>query len=313
MTPKQREGDSAVLSIGALAQATGISALTLRAWESRYGFPTPHRTPKGHRLYVFGDVERLAKISTLLAAGLRPHAVVGLPPAALEDALARLGEPADGARDASPSAPTPMAELLDAVANLDAERLTAALTLDAERLEPLTFVVEQVAPLLEAIGEAWGRGEIGVRHEHLLTDRVGAILGALRLRHEARARGPQALFTTLPGESHSLGLQMAALTFALAGWRVVYLGAQVPLDELATIGRELPVVAVGVSAASLGAPVAGAIRRLRAQLPDATTLVTGGAGAPEPEPGVTRITDLRVLHAWATARRGEGEGEGGPR
>ena len=41
----------AALSIGDLAELTGVSAATLRVWESRHGFPVPHRRESGHRRY----------------------------------------------------------------------------------------------------------------------------------------------------------------------------------------------------------------------------------------------------------------------
>lgn len=50
------------LSIGDLARATGVGEATLRAWERRYGFPTPRREPSGHRRYDPGDVERVRRV-----------------------------------------------------------------------------------------------------------------------------------------------------------------------------------------------------------------------------------------------------------
>ncbi len=49
----------AALSIGDLAELTGVSAATLRVWESRHGFPVPHRRESGHRRY---DDEHVAVI-----------------------------------------------------------------------------------------------------------------------------------------------------------------------------------------------------------------------------------------------------------
>ncbi|GAA5147380.1 hypothetical protein GCM10023340_19730 [Nocardioides marinquilinus] len=43
------------MSIGEVAELTGVSVATLRVWESRYGFPRPHRRASGHRRYD-GDV-----------------------------------------------------------------------------------------------------------------------------------------------------------------------------------------------------------------------------------------------------------------
>ena len=43
------------LTIGELAERTGLSPTTLRMWEQRHGFPTPVRLPSGHRRYEESD------------------------------------------------------------------------------------------------------------------------------------------------------------------------------------------------------------------------------------------------------------------
>jgi DNA-binding transcriptional MerR regulator len=50
------------LSIGELAQRTGIGVSTLRAWERRHGFPVPQRMPSGHRRYRERDVDALREV-----------------------------------------------------------------------------------------------------------------------------------------------------------------------------------------------------------------------------------------------------------
>lgn len=43
----------------AASEMLGVSASTLRAWERRYGFPTPQRTGGGHRQYDLNEIEAL--------------------------------------------------------------------------------------------------------------------------------------------------------------------------------------------------------------------------------------------------------------
>jgi DNA-binding transcriptional MerR regulator len=43
----------------AAAVMLGVSPNTLRSWERRYGFPSPHRSPGGHRQYALGEIEAL--------------------------------------------------------------------------------------------------------------------------------------------------------------------------------------------------------------------------------------------------------------
>src|SRR5215217_8710231 len=49
---------------------TGLAADTLRAWERRYGLPTPNRTAGGHRLYSQRDIETIKWLMKRQAEGL---------------------------------------------------------------------------------------------------------------------------------------------------------------------------------------------------------------------------------------------------
>ncbi|MFT3864883.1 MAG: MerR family transcriptional regulator [Solirubrobacterales bacterium] len=54
--------DEAALSIGDVVAATGVGEATLRAWERRFGFPTPRREPSGHRRYSAEQVEQIRSV-----------------------------------------------------------------------------------------------------------------------------------------------------------------------------------------------------------------------------------------------------------
>jgi DNA-binding transcriptional MerR regulator len=59
---ESRYDEDAALSIGDVVAATGVGEATLRAWERRFGFPTPRREPSGHRRYSRGDIERIRSV-----------------------------------------------------------------------------------------------------------------------------------------------------------------------------------------------------------------------------------------------------------
>jgi methanogenic corrinoid protein MtbC1 len=296
---------SAWLSIGALSRASEIPVETLRTWESRYGFPRPERKPSGHRLYPLSAVPRLRRIAQALALGHRAGQVVGASEGALGQLLAAAPAPALASTPAAPAAPDDaaapeIAALLRRVERFEGEALRQALVADWARLGPVEFVETRVAPLVEAVGEAWARGTLDVRHEHFLSQHASELLGSLRRPLEERAQGPLVAYATLPGELHGLGLQMSALLLTAAGCRALYLGTDVPIPQLATLARELPVraVAVSVSRAAPSAAAGSLLRRLRASLPRRVRLLTGGSGAPPPRPGIERVTSLRELDSW---------------
>jgi len=77
------------MRIGELARRTGVGVSTLRAWETRFQFPTPERSATGHRLYSEDDVERVEAVLRLVAEGLTLAAaitrVASVGPGALPD------------------------------------------------------------------------------------------------------------------------------------------------------------------------------------------------------------------------------------
>ena len=290
----------AKLSIGALAHATGIAVETLRTWESRYGFPVPERKPSGHRLYLLSDVPRLRRMAEALVRGHRAGEVVGAPDEVLAELLQATPTAGPDLPAHAPIAAGDVSEVLRAVEAFDAERLTRQLMADWAYLGPLDFLQARVAPIIRAVGDAWETGKLEIRHEHFLSERVGDLLRVLRLPFEGRATGPLVVFATLPGESHALGLQMAALVLAIAGCRIRYVGTEVPVPQVASLAKQLHAraVAMSASAATRGPATVAQLRRLRLMMPRRVALLVGGEGAPHPRPGLEVPRDFAALDAW---------------
>ena len=292
------------LSIGALSRAAGIPVETLRTWESRYGFPVPERRPSGHRVYPLTILPRLRRIGEALARGHRAGQVVPASDADLRQLLgAALPTPVASLPQSQSVAAGDVPQLLRLVESFESDRLSHALLSACARLGPLAFLETVVAPLLHAVGEAWAKGRLHVRHEHFVSERKGDVLRSLRMPLEVRASGPLVVLSTLPGEAHGLGLQMAALIFASAGCRVLYLGTQTPVPDMVTLTRDLGAraLALSVSASARKRPTATLVRRVRGMLPRRTALLVGGKGAAVSSPGVHVFTDLRALEGWAQA------------
>jgi MerR family transcriptional regulator, light-induced transcriptional regulator len=298
VTARQRsDQEGPWLSIGALSKATGIAVETLRTWESRYGFPSPERKPSGHRVYPVSSVPRLRRIAQALSQGHRAGQVVAAPDEALERLLETSGTPA------TPASTMPSSEdlpgLLRLVRAFDATRLTRLFLTDWARMGPVEFLESRVAPLVRAVGDAWEKGELQIRHEHFLSERIGDLLASLRLPFEERAAGPLVVYATLPGEGHALGLQMSALVLAADGCRTLYLGTEVPVAQTAELARDVGAraVAISVSLSSKGPAALAGLRKLRDSLPRRVLLLAGGQGAPT-RAGLETVSSLRDLDAW---------------
>ena len=58
-------------TIGTVSKLTGVGAITLRAWERRYGLIEPVRKESGHRLYTRQHIDQINRITALTQQGLR--------------------------------------------------------------------------------------------------------------------------------------------------------------------------------------------------------------------------------------------------
>ncbi|MBX3148106.1 MAG: cobalamin B12-binding domain-containing protein [Gemmatimonadales bacterium] len=297
--------NNGALSIGALSAATGVPTETIRTWERRYGYPVAERKPSGHRVYPMATVSRLRLMSQALARGHRAAEVVGASETALEALLAAVpGLPEPDTPDTVPS-PENVSEFLDAIHRFDADRLRRAFQTDWARFGPITFLEHRAAPLLAAVGDAWARGVLDVRHEHFASMCLGDFLRMVRAPYDERARGPVLALATLPGELHGLGLQMAALVVALTGRRGLILGVDTPPGQIVSLAREVALEAVGLSfAPPRRRETPRALVELRDQLPDSVSLVVGGGGAPRqsPQAGIDIVPTLGDLDTWLRSR-----------
>jgi DNA-binding transcriptional MerR regulator len=110
MNTQIRSAQDGLLTIGDLAQRTGVAPATLRMWEQRHGFPVPMRLTSGHRRYRVTDAEVVAEVLRRREEGVRLDV-------AIEQAVARFLE------QARPPAPSVFAELGRLHPQLAAHRL----------------------------------------------------------------------------------------------------------------------------------------------------------------------------------------------
>jgi DNA-binding transcriptional MerR regulator/methylmalonyl-CoA mutase cobalamin-binding subunit len=284
------------LSIGAVAKATGFSPDTLRVWQKRYGFPVPRRKPSGHRLYCVADVRRLRRISEALARGHRPGQIVPLAEPRLESLLT------DRTLSALAEPPTVLKSLMELVRSHRGEELTAALLADAASLGPLDFLRLRVVPMIAEVGEVWSRGELGIHHEHFFSQRLEDVLRAVRLPFERDAEGPRILLAAFSGETHGLGLQMAAFLAAFAGLKPHVLGADTPVAEIVAAFKTRRPAAIGVSisVSTAGPASRDRLEQLRRAIPLVVPILVGGTGARRSHPpgGCVIVDDLQGMHDW---------------
>ena len=236
--------DSPRFPIRDLVRRTGVNASTLRAWEHRHGLLNPERTASGHRLYGLDDVRRVQRLQELLAQGLGLAEIA--PMLEQEEARPDAAAPEEwplGAR-ASGIWRGYIQDTLRALEDFSSERLDNLYN-ESCALHPIDLVTRNLLiPVLEQLGTRWEQRESGIAEEHFFTAWLRNKLGA-RLHHgQWLARSKPLILACLPHENHEIGLLLCALALLQMGHRVIYLGANMPIRQIAHITK--PSHALGV-------------------------------------------------------------------
>lgn len=213
--------------ISSVANLTGVNAVTLRAWERRYGLVKPTRTPAGHRLYAETDIETIKQILKLLDEGIAISRVSE----AMHIATERENQPIIN-EDHWYKYQT---EMLRGVNDFDEARLHALYN-ETMSLYPVEMVTsEMLLPLLEKLGERWAQVSTGVAEEHFFSMFLRNKLGARFHHRNQRNTGPMLIAACLPGEHHEFGLLLFCLAAHVRGYRIVLLGADMPVEQIAEV------------------------------------------------------------------------------
>jgi methanogenic corrinoid protein MtbC1 len=223
-----------------VSRRTGISQLVLRAWERRYDAVVPARTDTGRRKYTDLDLEKLILLARLTGGG---HRIGDIAPLTLDELKALVKEfpPAVEAPAAPGRPPAEVSELmeeaLDAVSNLDSHGLEAVLDRALVDLSKPILRNKLLVPLLEEIGDRWRDGKLRVAHEHMASSIVTAFLTSVNSRYQVAPGAPVVAIATPAGQMHELGALLTASYAYEAGWDVLYLGANLPAEDLADAVR----------------------------------------------------------------------------
>ncbi len=284
----------------------------LRAWEKRYGAVQPQRTAGGQRNYSDGDIERLRLLVSATEAGRQIGQVARLRNEELRamvsaDANAPAAEPR--ARHEHADIDDYLERALAAVEHFEGSSLESTLRTAALRLPSEQMLDHVLGPLLEAIGSGWQQGRFPPAYGHLATAIIRRVLTWMTDYPTVRADAPVIVVGTPALQMHDLGAMLVATAAAGSGWRVVYLGASLPAQELVRAANlaKADTVALSIVHPTDDIGVANDLRELRFSLPARTALIVGGAGARLyadvlTEIGADRIGSFTALRSWLNGR-----------
>lgn len=278
-------------SIRIAAKRSGLTTHVIRVWEKRYAAVKPHRTGTNRRLYSDEDIGRLTLLRQLTQAG---HSIANV--AALEVSQLRSILEVEKAGGLGTQTGSHSIEALHessdlerggleacqaAVRSMDPQGLTNALRRFLVQFGHQALVVKLAAPLAQWLGDAWERGELSAAHEHFCSSQLKAFLMASTDPSSPHPSAPSMIVTTPRGQAHEMGALLAYATASNAGWRVIYLGPNLPAPDIANAAVQHQCRAVALSLVyPLDDPIVRQeLVQLRHYLPMDKHILVGGRAA----------------------------------
>jgi DNA-binding transcriptional MerR regulator/methylmalonyl-CoA mutase cobalamin-binding subunit len=271
--------------IRAVSKLTGISIDTLRAWERRYQAVTPQRD-ESRRLYTEADVQRLNLLSAAVEKGHSIGRLATLSDEELQSLITSSAAVANGiepVKSTPPQEPPPAQRsaersVMEAIERMDYAEAERELSLLAALLPPRELVHSLALPLMRQVGKAWHEGRLSIAQEHMTSALLRNLLGALIPLYRRSSPASKLLFATPSGEHHEFGILVSAMLAAGGGLGIVYLGANLPAEEIVNAAQKTApqAVVLGFIGANGAKAAMEELQKVTQKLPAQTELWVGG-------------------------------------
>jgi len=215
-----------------LENLSGIKAHTIRMWEQRYSFLKPQRSCTNIRYYTNEQLKTILNIALLNKYGYKISHIDRMQP---DEICTRILE----LREAEAAQERVVNELLREMVDLctDAFECTVNKYIAEHGME--RTVRDIIFPFLEKIGILWQTGHILPAQEHFVSNVIRQKLIVAIDSLKCQPNGKRCMLYLPSGEYHELGLLFLAYIIKSRGGRVIYLGANVPVDDVTSVAKSL--------------------------------------------------------------------------
>ena len=214
-------------SIKDLENLSGIKAHTIRIWEKRYNLLSPERTQTNIRLYSLLSLQKLLNISLLYENGLKISKIAQLKN---EEIPLKVREIID-----EKSIKNNMMNAFKlSMINFDQSLFYTTYNKLVVDLSFREIFKEYFIPLLQELGYLWQSNTISATHEHFITNLVKQkVYTNTEKVHRSEYVGNKSFVLFLPeNEIHELGLLYLNYELNLRGYKSIFLGQSVPIENL---------------------------------------------------------------------------------
>lgn len=218
-------------SIRDMENLSGIKAHTIRIWEKRYSLFSPERTATNIRTYSLKSLQKLLNIVLLYHNGYKISKIAKIPegeiPVLVREIVAKNSEKTHAINAFKLS-----------MINFDQTLFFNTYnSLLAERSFREIFT-EVFIPLLNELGLLWQTDTISPSHEHFITNLIKQkiYINTEKLQIIEATKKDKIFVLFLPeNEIHELGLLYLNYEINLKGYKSIYLGQTMPVENLVDI------------------------------------------------------------------------------
>jgi methanogenic corrinoid protein MtbC1 len=172
-----------------------------------------------------------------------------------------------------------ISRFLEAVSRMDVVSADDEISRAATLYPPRVIVKNIVIPVLTEIGDRWAHRDFGIAQEHIATNLIRNLLSSLFRLYPPDASAETIVLATTSGERHEFGILTSALIAATRGWRVVYLGTELPAMEIVRTARIVKARVLAISVVNQNPQAYEEMKTIAENIPSQTRVWVGGAEA----------------------------------
>ena len=216
-----------------LETISGIKAHTIRIWEQRYSLIKPSRTGTNIRRYSSDELRHILNISLLNKNGFKISHISKMPEAEILEKILSLSS-LDAQRDRLVN------DLIAKLSSMQLEELEKQIDSYILSRGIEKTITQLIFPFLEKIGILWLTNNINPAQEHLVTNIIRSkLINGIESAHSHHKMNKSFLLFLPETEYHELGLLFVYYLLKSRGAKVYYLGANVPLKDVAFVIKNL--------------------------------------------------------------------------
>ncbi|MDW5287495.1 MerR family transcriptional regulator [Formosa sp. PL04] len=213
-----------------IVSLTGIKSHTLRKWESRYNFLEPLRTDTNIRYYTDEQLKKLLNIGILTRNGFRISKIDGMSEEDIHNEVTKIL--LEGSSEDEVSA------LILSMITLNEDEFDATINAQILKMGLISTITGLIYPFLAQVGVLWGVNKVMPAQEHFISNLIRQkIFTAIELLPKPLPNAPKAILFLPEHEDHEIGLLVASYIAQKIGWRVYYLGQNVPNENIKMVAE----------------------------------------------------------------------------